>query len=174
MDETDSRLVERLNTRLARHRDEEVRLQDDLLSLQARLAESRGRQDALQVTIRDLDGTPVRDDRPPRLSNGMLVARSPNPPGAVHEDVPDDWEEGEVVAVGAVPDGRKATIRQLALKLARDCGGEFRVGDLHTLTQAHGFKSDHGGLHTSLKAMKEFEHSGPGRFRLVPDRVTSD
>ncbi len=166
MDETDNQLVERLNARLTGHRDEEVQLQQELLSLQARLAGSRQKQDALQVAIRDLDGTPTRDDRPLRLPNGMLLMA----PAAVDPNAYKDFPDPEIVDVtDGGPDGQRPTIRRLALALARGQGGEFRVRDLFTLTQANGFKSDHGGLHTSLKAMKEFEHSGRGTFRLIVD-----
>lgn len=58
-------------------------------------------------------------------------------------------------------------IRELAIQLARRSGGDFRIRDLLTITQDHGYKSDHGGLHTSLVGMREFQHVGPGRFKLV-------
>lgn len=61
----------------------------------------------------------------------------------------------------------RPTVRQLARDSANREGGEFRVRQLLELAQSHGHRSDHGGLHTALRGMAEFEHSGPGRFRLA-------
>ena len=76
--------------------------------------------------------------------------------------------DGTLEGDGAPLSGPRPTIRQLAIRWAPRHRGVVRIRDFVRETQAHGFKSDHGGLHTALSGMREFRHEEPGVFRYYP------
>lgn len=56
-------------------------------------------------------------------------------------------------------------IHEIAVGLATQSGGEVSAAELYHATRPYGFKSDRGGIYTSLMNFRDFERVGPGRFR---------
>lgn len=130
-------------------------------ALKARLNEVQGELDELQEQRRQM-GEALEAKRRERdalsLSIRSLGGESETP----------EEPEGPRIEV-RYRGGRRPTIRVIARERAEESGGTLKIRELLRETRRLGFRSDQGGLHTYLKGLEEFIHSGPGEFSLRID-----
>ncbi len=157
----DGAAIDELEQKLGELEAESTTLAAEYDKLGERIDEIRRERAALRTAVRSLGGE--SSDAGEEDDDGP--------------DADDDGNDGPRVHIrtsgrrrgrGRPPHG--PTIRAIAIEAARASGGgKLAVRDLLRRTRAHGFKSDHGGLHTYLKGLDEFAKSGPGVFKLIID-----
>ncbi len=102
----------------------------------------------------------VRANRREREAISLLLGEPAEPEGG-------EATEGDGRRRGWRGRRGRPSLRELAFERAQANSGVVRLRDLLREAHEHGFKSDHGGLHTYLKGLhEEFEQSGPGEFRI--------
>jgi hypothetical protein len=61
----------------------------------------------------------------------------------------------------------RPTVREIAIEIAKKNGGIVTAAEVFHATRPYGFKSDRGGIYTSLMQSASFEKVSPGRFEYI-------
>jgi hypothetical protein len=138
--QSQSAAIAELSARLKEVQGELEEIEEQRSQIEEALEAKRRERDALSLSIRSLGGESGTPEEP----------------------------EGPRIEV-RYRGGRRPTIRVIARERAEESGGKLRIRELLRETRRFGFKSDQGGLHTYLKGLEEFIHSGPGEFSLRID-----
>lgn len=128
--------------------------------LRQRLEALRSEAETLEAELESLTER-ARTNRREREAISLLLGE----PGEPEADESPEGEDGR--RRGWRGRRGRPSIRELAFERAEANRGVVRLRDLLREAHEHGFKSDHGGLHTYLKGLHDdFEQSGPGEFRI--------